>query len=162
MRREPWQEQIAPYDAGRNHGLDRRKLGREHPMRRPLRTCPQCGASLKYKELLRTAVVFPCPACGVRLGFTKWFVTSTFFGTIATPPLIFWALGFSWPQIIIAELLLGYPILWLVLKYGMYVLRAKIVVYVPPMSFAQLWPACAVAQNCACATGRLLHRSSLE
>ena len=104
-------------------------------MRTP--TCPKCGASLKYKELMRTAVVFPCPACGTQLGFTKWYVNSTFFGTIAAPPLTFWALGFSWPHLVIAELLFGYPILWLVLKYGMYILRPKLVVHAPPMSFSQ-------------------------
>ena len=99
--------------------------------------CPNCGASLKYEALAKTSVVFPCPACGVQLGFTKWFVISIFYGAIAAPPMILWALRFSWRQLIVAELLLGYPILWLVCKYGMYVLRPKVVLYVPPRSFAE-------------------------
>ncbi|MGA8224731.1 MAG: hypothetical protein WB780_24015, partial [Candidatus Acidiferrales bacterium] len=60
-----------------------------------------------------------------------------FYGIIVAPGLIFWALGYSWPHVIVAELLLVYPASWLMAKYGKYILRPKIVVYVPPMSFKQ-------------------------
>jgi hypothetical protein len=104
-------------------------------MRTP--TCPKCGVRLKYKELMRTSVVFPCPACGIELSLTGWYVIATSYGTLVAPALVFWALGFPWPQVIIAGLLLAYPAFWLMARYGKYILRPKIVVYVPPMSFAQ-------------------------
>jgi hypothetical protein len=98
-------------------------------MARP--ACPQCGAELKMEEVEKRSVGFPCPACGIRLQFPDWYLVLTFYGTIAAPPLIFWALGFSWPQFVMAELLLGYPILWLVVHYKKYILRPKLVFYVP-------------------------------
>jgi hypothetical protein len=100
-------------------------------------TCPKCGVRLKYKEIMRTAVVFPCPACGIELGVTKLYGILTFYGTLVAPALIFWALGSSWPHVIIAELVLAYPASWLMARYDKYILRPKIVVHVPPMSFAQ-------------------------
>jgi hypothetical protein len=94
-------------------------------------TCPQCGAALKRGEIERKSVAFPCPTCGVQLQFPDWYLILTFYGAIAAPPLIFWALGFSWPHLVIAELIFGYPILWVVVHYGKYILRPKLMLYVP-------------------------------
>lgn len=100
-------------------------------------TCPKCDAPLKYKELMRTGVDFPCPACDVQLSLTRWYMASTGLGTLVAPALIFWALGASWPQVIFGGMLLAWPAFLLMARYGKYVLRPKIVLYVPPTSFKE-------------------------
>jgi len=99
--------------------------------------CPQCGALLTYGDIMATSPVFPCPACGVQPQVPGYFVIWTMNAAIAAPALVFWALGFSWQLVIVAELLLVYPTLWLALKYGKYVLRPRVKLYVPARSFAE-------------------------
>jgi hypothetical protein len=55
----------------------------------------------------------------------------TFYGGIAVPPLVLWALGLSWQKILVAELLVGYPFVWLVVQFGRYILRPKLVFAAP-------------------------------
>jgi hypothetical protein len=93
--------------------------------------CPECSAALKVGEILKKFPVFPCPACGVELEFPTWWVVLIFYAPIACPPLIFWALGFSWQKIVIAELLFGFPIIWGAVRYAKYVLRPKLVLFAP-------------------------------
>jgi len=93
--------------------------------------CPQCGAVLRRWEIEQKSVAFPCPTCGVQLQLPDWYLMLSVSGALAAPPLIFWALGFSWRQFIIAELLVGYPFLWLVAHYLKYIVRPKLVFAIP-------------------------------
>ncbi len=95
------------------------------------RTCPQCGAALKIEQIARKSVAFPCPNCSAELQFPDWYLMLTFYGSIAAPPLIFWALGFSWPHLVIAELLFGYPFLWVVVHYCKHIWHPKLVFAIP-------------------------------
>jgi hypothetical protein len=74
---------------------------------------------------------FHCPACNAHLQVPDYYLILTMAGVIVVPALIFWALGFSWLQLILAELLVVYPIFWLAARFGMYVIPPKIEVYSP-------------------------------
>jgi hypothetical protein len=50
-------------------------------------------------------------------------------GVIVAPALIFWVLGFSWLQLILGELIVLYPLFYLVARFEMYVIPPKIEVY---------------------------------
>jgi len=86
---------------------------------------------------VNSAVMCQCPGCASRLNVSRLYASVTFFGGIAIPPILLWALGFSLMEIVIGEILFGYPILWLICRYGWYVFRPKIVLYAPPLSFRE-------------------------
>lgn len=88
-------------------------------------TCPQCGTDLRKEVAQQRTVTFPCSNCGVQLQIADWYMMLTAYGSIAIPPIIFWALGLSWQRFIIAELLVGYPFFLIVVNYLKWIVRPK-------------------------------------
>lgn len=100
-------------------------------MKRPIRTCPKCGAALRYEEIMPTGPLFPCPVCHAQLQIPDYYGLSIWAGAIGLPALVFAALGFSWMHLIVAELIVIYPVLYLALRFLKYIIPPKIEIYFP-------------------------------
>jgi len=100
-------------------------------MSRPTRKCPKCGAVLKYEEIMKGGVVFPCPACQTQITIPSYYANLILVGVIAVPVLVFAALGLSWPLVILSTLVVFYPLLSWSARYMKYVIPPKIKIYVP-------------------------------
>ncbi len=100
-------------------------------MGRPRRTCPKCGTLLKYEEIMPKGASFPCPSCRETLQVSQEYLCLIWFAAIFSPALIFWALGLWWVHLIIAELVVIYPILYWSLRYVKYVIPPKLEVCWP-------------------------------
>ncbi len=100
-------------------------------MRRPRRTCPKCGASLKYEEIMANGPSFPCPSCRENLQVPDYYLSLIWIAAIIVPALILWAFGLSWLYLVFAELVVVYPVLYLALRFVKYVIPPKIETYLP-------------------------------
>lgn len=106
-------------------------------MKRPLRTCVKCGATLKYRDI-RPAGPFRCPACHALLqapgAYTQW----TGWGSIALAALVLAALGFRGLHLVAAVLIAFVPVLYVEVMFLKYLIPPKIETYVPKDSTLRL------------------------
>ena len=99
-------------------------------MKRPVRTCPKCGATLKYKDI-RSGRPFSCPVCHTKLqvpgSYTQW----SFWGSIVFETLVLAALGFRGIHLLCAVLVAFVPVLFLEVLFLKYLIPPKVEFYLP-------------------------------
>jgi len=100
-------------------------------MLRPRRNCPKCGASLKYEDIMAAGPSFACPSCGETLQVPDYYLSLLWTAAIMIPVLVLWAFGLSWPYLILGELVVVYPVVYLALRFVKYIIPPKIETYLP-------------------------------
>jgi len=93
-------------------------------------TCPECGRSLKYREIL-AAGPFACPVCQAQLQAPDSYGRWIGLGSLLLPVAILGAFGFRGLHLLYAVLLSFLPIDWLALRLVKYVMPPKIEIYLP-------------------------------
>lgn len=106
-------------------------------MHTPVRKCPNCNASLFYKDIMSLGR-FSCPSCHSRLQPSDFYVLSVLIAVLGTPALICTALGFSWQYIILVILVAFLPLTYLAGKVLKYVIPPRIELSLPPESTLNL------------------------
>ena len=100
-------------------------------MRTLKRTCPKCGAQLKYNDIMSRGPSFPCPSCGTELQVPDSYAVLILIGSIVVPALAFWALGFGWETMAIGTVLAFWPVFYFTARYIKYVIPPKPEPYLP-------------------------------
>ena len=99
-------------------------------MKRPLRTCVECGANLKYSDI-RPAGPFRCPTCNTLLQAPESYVQWGFWGGISLVAFVLAALGFRGLHLLSAVLFASVPVLYLEVLFLKYLIPPKIETYLP-------------------------------
>lgn len=104
-------------------------------MRKPRRTCPQCGIELKPKQIVPSGS-FSCPSCGADLQVSIYYLLLLVLVAVIVPGVIFKDLRFSWVHVLIGELLVLCPVLYS-LRWAKYVIPPPLDLH-PPVESSHL------------------------
>jgi predicted RNA-binding Zn-ribbon protein involved in translation (DUF1610 family) len=99
-------------------------------MKQVPRTCVECGAILKYSEII-SAGGFPCPVCHAKLQVSDSYRQSAFWGSISLTALALAALGLRGLHLICALLIAFLPVVYLEVNFLKYLIPPKLQTYLP-------------------------------
>jgi hypothetical protein len=102
-----------------------------------MRKCPTCGTTLRDGEILPVGH-FPCPACRTQLqasdSYSTWIVGVNTLACL----VISYALGFRNLHLVYAVLLAWWPLLYLFVNVGRYIVPPKVEIAAPAKSTSEI------------------------
>jgi hypothetical protein len=99
-------------------------------MRKRVRHCPNCGASLTCKEI-RAGGHFPCPACKIQLQASEYYPLWTLLVSLSLAAVVFVVIGIRGIELMYALLIALYPVVYLAANYFKYLILPDVELYVP-------------------------------